>query len=425
MAISIAYRIFKAAKDKGASDIHLKPGTHPFFRIEGHLSRYSEHPVITEETMQQIADELMNERHRKILRERLSVDLAYDHPEIGRFRVNIFYQMNKLALVARLIPKSVKTIRDLNLPPVIERLALEERGLILVTGTTGSGKSTTLAAMINKINREKSVRIITIEDPVEYVFKDELSLISQREIGFDTISFAAGLRDALRQDPEVIMVGEMRDIETMETALTAAETGHLVLSTLHTLDAKETINRIINAFPGEKQNEIRIMLASVLRAAIAQRLIVSKTGKRIPAVEILVNTPRVREIIADPNRFSELYVAIEEGFVPYGMQTFEQSLFYLWKKGLIDAETALEHATRKDDLKLVMSGVQSSRYEKVWKPFEELAEQELAEKRQKEEELSPDAAFFSGELQSPSSPAEEPEKPKDFDIDDLLKSLGG
>ncbi len=215
MAASIAYRIFKAAKDKGASDIHLKSGTYPFFRIEGQLTRYAEHPVLTDDMMREIANELMDDRHRKILQQRLSVDLAYDHPDIGRFRVNLFYQMNKLALVARLIPKSVKTIRELNLPPVIEKLAFEERGLILVTGTTGSGKSTTLAAMINMINREKSARIITIEDPIEYVFTDELSLISQREIGFDTISFAAGLRDALRQDPEIIMVGEMRDIETM------------------------------------------------------------------------------------------------------------------------------------------------------------------------------------------------------------------
>ena len=426
MAASIAYRIFKAAKDKGASDIHLKSGTYPFFRIEGQLTRYAEHPVLTDEMMREIANELMDDRHRKILQQRLSVDLAYDHPDIGRFRVNLFYQMNKLALVARLIPKSVKTIRELNLPPVIEKLAFEERGLILVTGTTGSGKSTTLAAMINMINREKSARIITIEDPIEYVFTDELSLISQREIGFDTISFAAGLRDALRQDPEIIMVGEMRDIETMETALTAAETGHLVMSTLHTLDAKETINRIINAFPGEKQNEVRVMLASVLKAAIAQRLIISKNGKRIPAVEILVNTPRVREIIADPNRFSELYTAIEEGFIPYGMQTFEQSLFYLWKRGLIDEEIALEHATRKDDLKLIISGVQSSRYEKVWKPFEDLALKELQEEQQKEAELSPETTFFGG-TPSTTQPTKEEEtkKSKDFDIDELLNSLGG
>ncbi len=198
------------------------------------------------------------------------------------------------------------------------------------------------------------------------------------------------------------------------------------MSTLHTLDAKETINRIINAFPGEKQNEVRVMLASVLKAAIAQRLIISKNGKRIPAVEILVNTPRVREIIADPNRFSELHAAIEEGFIPYGMQTFEQSLFYLWKRGLIDEEIALEHATRKDDLKLIISGVQSSRYEKVWKPFEDLALKELQEEQQKEAELSPETTFFGG-TPSTTQPTKEEEtkKSKDFDIDELLNSLGG
>ena len=428
MSVSAAFTIFKAAKNRGASDIHLKVGTHPFFRIEGQLVRFGEHPVVTEEMMKRIVDEVTAERHKKILAERLSVDLAYEHPETGRLRINIFHQMGQLALVARLIPDKVRSFKELNLPKVIERLAEEERGLILVTGTTGSGKSTTLAAMIDKINRERSVRIITIEDPIEYVFKDELSLVSQRELGFDTPSFSQGLRDALREDPEVIMVGEMRDLETIETALMAAETGHLVMSTLHTLDAKETVNRIISMFPGYRQNQIRVQLASVLKAVISQRLIPTIDRKRrVPAVEVLVNTPRIRELILSPERFDELYEAMSEGFIPYGMQTFEQSLFYLWKKGVIDEETALDYATKREDLKLRMRGVASDRDEKIWKPFEEMALREREAERKAEIEAKPEETFFTGELKPEAfekPAAEEEPAEKKFDLDELLKDIG-
>lgn len=337
--------------------------------------------------MEKAVDTLTIEREKRILKRNLGLDLAFDIKDEGRYRINIYYERGHLALSARIISTEIRKVEELNLPPVISKFALEERGLILVTGVAGSGKSTTLAAMIEEINEKKRARIITIEDPIEYVFKDKKSLITQREVGIDTPSFLIGLKEALRQDPNVIMVGEMRDLTTIETAIQAAETGHLVLSTLHTLDARETIHRIISVFPSYQQNEVRVELASVLKAVISQRLVPSvEKGKRIPAVEIMVVTPRIRDLILNPQRIDEIKESVAEGHVPYGMQTFEQSLFYLWKKGLITAEIALDFATEKENLALRMKGITTDQDSRYWKIFEEKAMKEM-EREGREEEL--------------------------------------
>ena len=372
MAISIE-DLLREARELGASDLHLKAGRPPIFRIEGVL-KVKDGPVLTPEDTKEIVMSITTERQKLILRRNLGLDISLEVPGDGRYRINIFYQRGSLALAIRIIPKHIGTIEELMLPPVVGRLAMEERGLILVTGVAGMGKSTTLASMIEHINQRKSARIITIEEPIEYIFEDKLSIISQREVGVDTPSFSIGLKEALRQDPNVIMVGEMRDLITVETALQAAETGHLVLSTLHTLDARETINRIIAVFPPKQQSEVRIQLASVLKAVISQRLVPTVDGKRVPAVEILVATPRIRELIMDPTRMEEIKKAIAEGFIPYGMQTFEQSLYYLWKKGLITKETALDFATDRENLALRMEGITTDQEDRYWRIFEELAQ---------------------------------------------------
>ncbi len=372
--------LLRRARKEGVSDIHLKVGAPPVVRKEGNLYRWDSYGRLTREDLEKAVLEITDERQRRILEENRGIDIAYNLEGAGRHRVNIFYQRCELAMAIRIIPSRIRTIRELSLPPVIEKLSLEERGLILVTGVAGTGKSTTLAAMIDHINENRSVRILTIEDPIEYVFTDKKSFISQREVGIDTPSFYIGLKEALRQDPNVIMVGEMRDLETIQTALQAAETGHLVLSTLHTLDAQESINRIISVFPAQMQNEVRVQLASVLRAVISQRLVPTADGKsRVPAVEIMVVTARIRDIILHPERLGELKQAISEGFIPYGMQSFEQSLFYLWKKGLITAETALDFATNRENLALRMKGITTDQDDRYWKIFEEMALKEAGQ----------------------------------------------
>lgn len=372
--------LLKSAREDGVSDIHLKVGAPPVLRKDGKLMPLKDLPPLTSEDVWKAVRLMTNEKQRKTLEEVKGLDIAYELEDVGRHRVNIFFQKGELAVAIRIIPSVIRTIRELNLPPVIERLALEDRGLILVTGVAGMGKSTTLAAMIDYINENKSSRILTIEDPIEYVFTDKKSFISQREVGIDTPSFYQGLKEALRQDPNVIMVGEMRDLETIQTALQAAETGHLVLSTLHTLDAKESINRIISVFPGQMQNEVRIQLSSVLKAVISQRLVPTADGKnRVPAVEIMVTTARIRDMILREERLGELKEAIAEGYIPYGMQTFEQSLFYLWKKGLITAEMALDFATNRENLELRMKGITTDQESRYWKIFEEMALRELGQ----------------------------------------------
>ena len=344
-----------------ASDIHLKAGVPPIYRIDGTLRPLPKAPRITPEQTEQITEEIMNDMQRERFENTGEVDLAYGVPGLGRFRVNAFTQRGSVSLVFRAIPFDIKSLDDLLLPLVIKKMAMAGRGLILVTGATGSGKSTTLAAMIDYINANRKAHIVTIEDPIEFLHRDKKSIINQREVGSDTQGFQPALKSALRQDPDVILVGEMRDHETIETALTAAETGHLVLSTLHTVDATETINRIISVFPPFQQRQIRIQLAAVLRGVISMRLVPRLDSKgRVPAVEIMVASARVRQMIDDKDQTKALPEAIQQGYEAYGMQTFDQSLMMLLKKKLISYEEALRQCSNPDDFKLKVSGISST-----------------------------------------------------------------
>ncbi|HBR56682.1 MAG TPA: type IV pili twitching motility protein PilT, partial [Blastocatellia bacterium] len=278
-----------------------------------------------------------------------------------RFRVNIFQQRNSIGIVARVISDTVKNFAELGLPPILNTVSSEMRGLILVTGTTGSGKSTTLSAVVDHINDNRNCHIVTIEDPIEFLHKDKKSFITQREVDVDTRSFAEALRGTLRQDPDVILVGEMRDLETIETALVAAETGHLVLSTLHTLDAQETLTRIISAFPPFQQKSIRLQLSGLLKAVVSQRLMKSANGGgRVPAVEVLISTPLIRDYILHEEKTPSIRDAISAGTSQYGMQTFDQSLFYLYSSGLITLEEALHGSTNPDEFRLRLAGIQNT-----------------------------------------------------------------
>jgi len=357
-----------AMKAKG-SDIHLKAGLPPIVRIDGALRAIPNAERLSSDAVRTMAYGIMNERQKKIFEENFEVDLSYGVPGLGRFRVNAFAQRGTVALVLRAIPIAIPTLEALNLPPVLKKLAMEQRGLILVTGTTGSGKSTTLASMIDYINEHRTCNIITIEDPVEYLHKDKKSLISQREVGFDTLTFGKALTSSLRQDPDVILVGEMRDYETIETALTAAETGHLVLSTLHTLDAAETINRIISVFPPFHQRQVRMQLSGILKGVISQRLVPRDDSKgRVPAVEIMIGTARIRDCIDDKEKTKQIPEAIAQGFTSYGMQTFDQSLMQLLTRKLISYEEALRQSSNPDDFALKVSGI-SSTSDASWDDF--------------------------------------------------------
>jgi twitching motility protein PilT len=351
-------RVLQAARQLGASDVHLKAGLPPIFRIKGDLRTVRDVPPLSREAVNEFALAMMNARQREQFEKTWDVDLAYSTPDGARYRVNVFQQRGLTGLVMRLIPPDVPPFERLNLPPKVLNLAEEERGLVLVTGITGSGKSTTLAAMVDYINAQRACHIITVEDPIEYAFKDRRSVINQREIGFDTTSFAKALRAALRQDPDVILVGEMRDLETTEIAITAAETGHLVLSTLHTVDAMETINRIVSQYPTHQQMQARLQLCSVLKGVVSQRLVPRADGKgMVPAVEILVGTARVKELIADPKRTREIHDAIASGRDPYGMISFDQSLTELVHKKYVTYEEALANSTNPDDFALHFRGV--------------------------------------------------------------------
>jgi twitching motility protein PilT len=366
----------KIALTGGASDIHLKPGLPPMFRVDGALVPLKNGERLVPDQVQKMAMSIMNPLQRQRFEESREVDLAYGIPGLGRFRVNVFQQRGSVGIVFRVIPFGVKSIESLHLPKIIESIAMENRGLILVTGTTGSGKSTTLAAMIDYINTTRTSHIMTIEDPIEFLIRDRRSLVNQREIGVDTQNFASALRAALRQDPDVILVGEMRDFETIETAITAAETGHLVMSTLHTLDATETINRIISVFPPYQQKQVRLQLASILRAVISQRLVPRADGRgRVPALEVLISTARVRECIGDKDRTKEIHDAIAKGFTTYGMQTFDQSLMSLVKEGLVSYEEALKHVSNPDDFALRFRGIASTS-DGTWDDFERSPEAE-------------------------------------------------
>ena len=343
----------------GGSDLHLKSGAIIRLRVSGDLLKLGD-KMISHEELDGIAQAILSAKQYEQLTTTKELDCTYVLDENNRFRVNFFYQLDGLSAVMRIIPVKILTLEELKLPAVITELSEMHRGLVLVTGVTGSGKSTTLAAMLNHINSTKKKHIITVEDPVEFVHPDKESLISQRGVGQDTLSFANALKGALREDPDVILVGEMRDLETIEIALHAANTGHLVFSTLHTLDAKETINRIIGMFPKEEQNRIRITLASVLSGVICQRLVKTLDGKRAAALEVMIQTPRIVDLIAQ-NRDSELLDTIEEGREIYGSQSFDQALLALYCEKKISEEVVFEHATNPSDMKLRLDGGCSSK----------------------------------------------------------------
>ncbi|MGH9704395.1 MAG: type IV pilus twitching motility protein PilT, partial [Candidatus Acidiferrales bacterium] len=304
---------------------------------------------------------MMTNRQKQKFKETAELDMAYGVAGLGRFRVNVFQQRGNVGMVLRVIPTKIRTIEELELPPVVEKICEEQRGLILVTGTTGSGKSTTLAAMIDRINSTRGEHIITIEDPIEYLHRDKKGFINQREVEVDTSNFSTALRAALRQDPDVVLVGEMRDLETISTALLAAETGHLVLSTLHTLDATETIQRIIAVFPPPEQKQIRLQLASTLRSVISQRLVRRSDGMgRVPACEVLIATAYIRDCIINPDKTRLIRDALAAGTSQYGMQTFDQSLFELYSRNLITYEEALLRASNPDEFKLRIQGIRSA-----------------------------------------------------------------
>ncbi|MBP7375521.1 MAG: type IV pilus twitching motility protein PilT [Pyrinomonadaceae bacterium] len=353
--------LLRMAMSFGASDLHLRAGSFPVIRVTGELKPLSGVAKMTQDETLEMAFSMMSNRQKQHFKEVFEVDIGYGVSGLGRFRVNIFQQRNSIGIVARVISDTIRSFAELGLPPILNNIAEETRGLILVTGTTGSGKSTTLSAIVDHINQNRNCHIVTIEDPIEYLHKDKESFVTQREVDVDTRNFAEALRGSLRQDPDVILVGEMRDLETIETALVAAETGHLVLSTLHTTDASETLTRIISAFPPYQQRSVRIQLAGLLKAVVSQRLMKSVKGNsRIPAVEVLMSTPLIRDYILHEDKTSAIRDAIAAGTSQYGMQTFDQSLFYLYQSGLISLDEALRGSTNPDEFRLRLAGIHNT-----------------------------------------------------------------
>jgi len=353
--------LLKIAVERGASDLHIKVGSYPMIRIRGMLEPATAEKRLDHEDVVAMSAAVMSTIQREKFKDAQEVDLAYSVAGLGRFRCNVFQQRGTVGMVLRVIPMAIRTIDELGLPPVLKKIAEEERGLVLVTGTTGSGKSTTLAAMVDHINQTRCSHVMTVEDPIEFLHRDNRSIINQREVAVDTRSFAYALRSALRQDPDVILVGEMRDFETIETGLLAAETGHLVFSTLHTLDATETITRIIAVFPPHQQKQVRLQLASVLKAVVSQRLLPKANGQgRAPAVEVMISTAFIRDCIVDKEKTSSIHAAISAGTSQYGMQSFDQSIFGLFSQGLVSYEEALRWASNVDEFKLKVQGVSTT-----------------------------------------------------------------
>jgi len=359
--------LLKKAVEEKASDVHLKTGIPPVVRVGGTLRLLTKALVLTNEMVDSICQNILTGTHREKVRAGKEVDLAYSLPKVGRFRLNIFKHRSQIGIIARFIPFEIKTIDELGLPGAVRSLAQLKRGLVLVTGTAGSGKSTTMAAMIQEWNNSRGGHIITIEDPIEYLIRDRKAIITQREVGLDTENFDSGLKYALRQDPDVIMIGELRDRETIVAALNAAETGHLVFSTLHTRDAKDTVNRIIGVFEPGVQAAVRTQFAASLAGVVSQRLVPytkeaqAKYGKsNTVACEILINTPRTRSLLMDPTRMDELRKAIEDGGHPYGMQTFDQHLMSLYEAKEISRETALRFSSQPGEFELRLRGIVTS-----------------------------------------------------------------
>ncbi len=364
--------ILKLAIKGNASDIHLKAGLPPLFRVDGSLLPVRDADRVKPADTRRMAGEIMSASEKKRFNEEMDLDLSYGIPGVGRFRVNVFQQRGNIGLVFRVIPYKVEPIDELHLPPIVKSLAEERRGLILATGATGSGKSTTLAAMIDHINKSRTAHIVTIEDPIEYVIRDKRAVVNQREIGSDAKSFKRALRAALRQDPDIIMLGELRDHETMEIALTAAETGHLVMSTLHTVDAADSVNRMVTAFPPHQRDQARYQFANLFKGVIAQRLVPRADGNgRVPAVEVMVSTARIRDMILEEATARTITEQIAEGVDSYGMQIFDQSLMKLLQQGLITYEEALAQSTNPDDFKLRVKGVDSTSQSADWDKFEQ------------------------------------------------------
>ena len=340
-----------------ASDLHLRARNHPILRLDGSLRSVREVPPLEPAFLAQVADALMTERLQTIFARDRQVDLSMGFKDIGRVRAHVFQQRGVVNIVLRLIQSQIPTLEELKLPALLRTVVGLERGLVVVTGATGSGKSTTLAALVEEINQTQAKHVLTIEDPIEFLFTERRALITQREVGLDTLSFADGLKAALRADPDIILLGEMRDAETIEVALNAAETGHLVLATAHAPAAAETISRLLTVFPAESQVSIRAKLAQNLRVVISQRLIPKKNGAgRAAACEVLTISARARELILDPMRVKELSELIKRGVEADGMRAFDQSLFDLVRLGEIDAPTALQHASSPTDLKLRLEG---------------------------------------------------------------------
>ncbi len=353
--------ICRAALNAGASDIHIKPRQPPLFRIDGQLRKAERAPSLSKDQVTKMAWELMRPGQRERFKSNPDLDTSLQIPE-GRFRVNIYRSRGAVGMVLRAIPNTVLSVDNLGLPPVLKRMVARQNGLILLTGATGSGKSTTLAALVEEINRTRHGHILTIEDPIEFTFKSKRATITQREIGQDSVSFAAALRASLRQDPDVILLGELRDKETMEIALSAAETGHLVMGTLHTINATEAIERIVGFFEPHHQLQIRRVLAGVLVGVVSQRLLPKQGGGRIAAVEIMRNVGAVSECIADPLRQSEIGDLIVKGSGQYGSQSFDQAIYWAHTQGLVSLEHALRYAHNPDDLQLRLSGIASEEW---------------------------------------------------------------
>ena len=352
------------------SDLHLKIGRAPTLRVDGELTPLNMPPMRPED-LKALAEQLMTPKQVKEFTDNKEADFAIGVPGIGRFRVNVYQQRGSIAYAMRAIPYQTRTMEELNLPNVLKEIALKPRGLVLVTGITGSGKSTALAAMIQHLNDNRRANIITIEDPIEFLHRDINCHVNQREVGTDTGSFAQAMRRVLRQDPDVILIGEIRDVETLDTALKAADTGHMVFSTLHTTDATQTINRILSFYPPHQQAEVRFMVSSALQAVVSLRLVPrSDKGGRVPAAEILINTAAVREQIRDMTKSLNIPDLIKEGTVQYGMQSFDQSLMYWYSKGVISYENAIFAATNPSEFALRVQGVAGSS-DNSWSGFEE------------------------------------------------------